>query len=108
MYPGQCSCEDPEDHFHRATRKKGEKIGDYYIRISKITETLIKLRSQHTSYLTEPTALKIMLSFPPAFALKLITEEKKDYTVILQKVYEYVDKHPESKLTDADIEKKSG
>lgn len=32
-------------------------------------------------------------------------DEKKQYSVILQKGYEYVSKHPESKLTAKDVHK---
>lgn len=65
---------------------------------------MIKLQPKNAKFLTATTARKVLRTFPPASALLLTTEEATDYAVILRKGNEYINEHPESKLTNTDAD----
>lgn len=107
IYPEPREYADLSQELHKAARQKGENIRDFSIRLNNITSNMIRHRPEHRECLTETTALKVLATFPPPFGLTLAPEKKKDYVIILQKGYEWVAKHPETKLSDADIEKEA-
>jgi len=105
LFPTDEATKSSSELLSTARRRPGETLRNFYVRLDTAYIHLSQKEPQFAPLYKKYFAARMISCFPAAFEYTLTQDEGKDPLKILNRGYEWVKAHPQTKLSDEEVVK---